>query len=406
MFKFDFDIDDLVDDPELSVPQIQPRPSSDNQKTAGQEKLPTEAPCREIPIHDLLDSLPSLISCSPLTIPLHGGTKNVTLVRRDLFDARFQLIAEGAGPDDATNSHTAGATKVDEDAGAEEKQHRHVSALQFIEAPSDLVPRVYEGGLKTWECSIDLVEYLDSTQGAEGFRGKRILELGCGTAVPSLYILHHIFSSPPTSDGSQTPETLIYLQDYNDSVLELVTLPNVLLTWYLSPASQTYRTSNATSTDNAEDLPFPTTPEPFELPISPSLKSAFLSSVKKTYNITIRFFSGSWSSFSTQLPNFHPEKFDIVLTSETIYRMNSLPSLVETMRLACCGSRAEEEHNSKDIVKAKGECLVATKVLYFGVGGGVSDFVDFVEKKGIARTKTEKDRKTGVGRVVLSLDFI
>lgn len=59
----------------------------------------------------------------------------------------------------------------------EESEHRHASALKFIEAPSDLVPRVYEGGLKTWECSIDLVEYLYSTEGQRGFRGKGILEV-------------------------------------------------------------------------------------------------------------------------------------------------------------------------------------------------------------------------------------
>jgi len=34
--------------------------------------------------------------------------------------------------------------------------------LGFIDAPSDLVPGVYEGGLKTWECSVDLAAYLDT----------------------------------------------------------------------------------------------------------------------------------------------------------------------------------------------------------------------------------------------------
>ncbi|KAJ3571275.1 hypothetical protein NP233_g3854 [Leucocoprinus birnbaumii] len=397
MFKFDFEIDDLVDDPTLVTPQNK---STSNPKLSHEETLPPETPSREIPIHDLLDSLPSLISCSPLNVPLRDGTKNVTLTRRDLFDARFQLIAEGAGTDDAPQAaDVATGDESNVEGDGEETQHRHASALQFIEAPSDLVPRVYEGGLKTWECSIDLVEYLDSTHGVEGFLGKHILELGCGTAVPSLYILHHIFSSPPPSEVSQLPETVIYLQDYNDSVLELVTLPNVLLTWYLSPASQTYRTANASDAD-AEDLPFPVTPEPFELPISPSLKSAFLTSLK-TYNITLRFFPGSWSSFSTQLSTLHPEVFDLVLTSETIYRIDSLPSLVDTMRLACRGSREAVEGG----VERKGECFVAAKVLYFGVGGGVSDFVDFVEKRGIAKTEIVKERKTGVGRVVLSLRF-
>ena len=30
------------------------------------------------------------------------------------------------------------------------------SILNYLDAPSDLLPGVYEGGLKTWECSVDL----------------------------------------------------------------------------------------------------------------------------------------------------------------------------------------------------------------------------------------------------------
>lgn len=53
------------------------------------------------------------------------------------------------------------------------------------------------------------------------------MQLGCGTAIPTLCILQEIFSSLPTSDT----ETHIHLQDYNDSVLKLVTMPNVILAW-------------------------------------------------------------------------------------------------------------------------------------------------------------------------------
>lgn len=81
--------------------------------------------------------------------------------------------------------------------------------------------------------------------------------------------------------------------------------------------------------------------------------------------------------------------------------MDSLSGLVETMRLACSPKpKGDKEEDAK-----KGVCLVAAKVLYFGVGGGVSDFVDFVSRDGVAKTKVVKERKTGVGRVILSLDF-
>lgn len=62
------------------------------------------------------------------------------LAKRDLYDARFQLIAAG------NVSEARGNSDADD--------------LQFVEAPSDLVPGMYEGGLKTWECSIDLAGHL------------------------------------------------------------------------------------------------------------------------------------------------------------------------------------------------------------------------------------------------------
>lgn len=46
----------------------------------------------------------------------------------------------------------------------------------FIAAPSDLVPGVYEGGLKTWECSLDLIAYMES-QGTSEITGKSVLEV-------------------------------------------------------------------------------------------------------------------------------------------------------------------------------------------------------------------------------------
>lgn len=86
----------------------------------------------------------------------------MTLARRDLFDARFQLISEGA-EDGAANKE-------------DDEVKDRIQALEFLDAPSDLVPGVYEGGLKTWECSLDLVDYLDSTNSGD-VRGKRVLEV-------------------------------------------------------------------------------------------------------------------------------------------------------------------------------------------------------------------------------------
>ncbi len=53
---------------------------------------------------------------------------------------------------------------------------------------------VYEGGLKVWECSFDLVDYIFVN--AEEFRNKTVLELGCGQGLPGIQSLlvgaHHV----------------------------------------------------------------------------------------------------------------------------------------------------------------------------------------------------------------------
>ncbi len=52
----------------------------------------------------------------------------------------------------------------------------------------DIIPHVYEGGYKIWECSIDLATYFvnyHKTYVVNG-EGKSVLELGCGQGVPGL----------------------------------------------------------------------------------------------------------------------------------------------------------------------------------------------------------------------------
>jgi hypothetical protein len=52
---------------------------------------------------------------------------------------------------------------------------------------SDIIPREYEGGLKTWECSLDLVDFITS----ELVYDKVVIELGCGSALPGINALVH-----------------------------------------------------------------------------------------------------------------------------------------------------------------------------------------------------------------------
>jgi len=353
-----------------------------------------------------LEALPPLISYSPLTIPLSSGDSEstaITLARRDLFDARFQLVSE--------NVEDAPGCGVDSEHEAKER----TTALEFLDAPSDLIPGVYEGGLKTWECSLDLVDYLNGIKGGD-VRGKRVLEIGCGTAVPVCYLLQELFSSPssPLPDGTdEERETQIHVQDYNASVLELVTIPNIILAWYMSPASLAYRSSlTSTSEDNEHPTSDPTVPS--TLAISTHLKAAFQASLA-AHNIHLRFFSGPWDAFESNLRLKPGWRYDLVLTSETIYRLDGLSDLLKLMRVAC-GFR-DREGGLDEMIQRKLSldtalpiephhtymCLVAAKVLYFGVGGGVSEFVRAVEDGAEAQGKVKVvwEKKGGVGRRIM-----
>ncbi|CAI9771153.1 unnamed protein product [Fraxinus pennsylvanica] len=86
----------------------------------------------------------------------------------------------------------------------------------FALSNSDLVPGKYEGGLKLWEGSIDLIKALssDMQDGKLSFGGKRILELGCGHGLPGIFAC---------LKGAAT----VHFQDFNAEVLQHLTIPNV-----------------------------------------------------------------------------------------------------------------------------------------------------------------------------------
>ena len=152
-----------------------------------------------------------------------------------------------------------------------------------------------------------------------------------------------------------------------------------------------------------------------ELEITPELKAAFLSSLL-ALNVTIRFFSGSWNTFNPAF-TIGPDCYNMILTSETIYQTDSLESLVDLMQAACTG-KAEaslsdqisslniSEQLAEEVTsEAPYQCFVATKVLYFGVGGGVLEFLKLIEQRK-GRAKTVQERKVGVGRRIIRVEWV
>lgn len=83
------------------------------------------------------------------------------------------------------------------------------------------------------------------------------------------------------------------------------------------------------------------------------------------------------------------------------------------MKVACTGSASGVSDTESDDLVSKDDsqektdqegylCLVAGKVLYFGVGGGIDDFSEAVGKVG-GKMEVVSEWKTGVGRKVVRI---
>ncbi|KAI3980908.1 hypothetical protein MKX01_025473 [Papaver californicum] len=192
---------------------------------------------------------------------------------------------------------------------------------------SDLVPGKYEGGLKLWEGSLDLVKALHSEihGGKLSLNGKRVLELGCGHGLPGIFT---------RIKGASE----VHFQDFNAEVLQCLTIPNV----------------------NAN----PKEPE---------------SGAREG----VRFFAGDWSEIHQLLNHVrdHSEEkspdsrseldagYDVILMAETVYCIDSLQNLYELMK--------------KCLKRPNGVVYMAGKKHYFGVGGGTRHFLSVVENDGV-----------------------
>jgi hypothetical protein len=52
-----------------------------------------------------------------------------------------------------------------------------VAAKSFVyNSQADIIPGVYEGGFTLWECTLDMLNYLDRIE----FKDKVVIDIGCG----------------------------------------------------------------------------------------------------------------------------------------------------------------------------------------------------------------------------------
>eukprot|EP00003_Mantamonas_plastica_P020119 TRINITY_DN3253_c0_g1_i1.p1 TRINITY_DN3253_c0_g1~~TRINITY_DN3253_c0_g1_i1.p1 ORF type:complete len:151 (+),score=42.44 TRINITY_DN3253_c0_g1_i1:347-799(+) len=92
-------------------------------------------------------------------------------------------------------------------------------------------------------------------------------------------------------------------------------------------------------------------------------RNSFMQTLIEKANDKCEFYSGSWESLDQLLGD---RKFDVILTAETVYSVDSFQKLYDVI----------QHHLAND-----GVALVAGKVFYFGVGGGTRDFAAFVNKQ-------------------------
>lgn len=96
--------------------------------------------------------LPNVIQADILQVP----TVEKPLFKRTLADVKFQMAEQD--------------NFVDDDADKE------VVSMLNLSGNSDLIKGVYEGGFKTWECSIDMVQFLSGLPNDQ-ISNKKVLEV-------------------------------------------------------------------------------------------------------------------------------------------------------------------------------------------------------------------------------------
>ncbi|PSR97542.1 hypothetical protein BD289DRAFT_458936 [Coniella lustricola] len=373
-FSFSFSGDDIeaetASPPHNSLPTAVASPPS-----SAASAFPVQGKPQLPPVHhdlnELLATLPSKIAYSILDVDLDGSS-TVQIPRRELWDVRVQLMAEDDG-------------------------HSQGEEIESGLGSHDVKTGIYEGGFKSWESSVDLVKVLaaENVPRSTSKGPVRFIELGCGTALPSLALFQWTAEDRAQGQaGSSQLNTLsLTLADYNPSVLRLVTLPNFLLAWALHQQSHDAALQDALSSIEGE------------LEINEQIVESFKAYLLAS-KIELNFVSGGWcpefvnliySSFPTTVDSAIPGH-TLIIGAETIYSPFALSSFTTTLL-----DILQRERDSHPMWRAV--AIVAAKRLYFGVGGSLDDFVakirDLGAAVGMLREETEGVRR-GVVQCSLS----
>jgi predicted nicotinamide N-methyase len=186
------------------------------------------------------------------------------------------------------------------------------------DADKDIVKNEYEGGFTVWEGTYDLINFLLHNGEKLDLVGKNILDLGCGHGLVGIFCLR-----------AYTGSTVCF-QDYNLDVLKFATIPNMIKNGIESKIAQ------------------------------------------------CRFMSGDWGTLVDNIKNgvndivtpLHdkeaqmPAKFDAIFMSEVLYNSDNYNKLAQVI---------------EGLLDSNGVCIIGSKLYYFGIGGSVDEFKEFME---------------------------
>jgi len=237
---------------------------------------------------------------------------------------------------------------------------------QEIVEKTDILPGIYEGGLKVWECSIDLCCHLaDELSTLDNYDSKHndlryvlqqqtdggrstTWDIGCGNGFAGCFILRELYkrqqqkqqqdnsvlSKQKTNDlctknglSNNNTNSNVLFSDYNDFVLRDVTLYNIILNTTMSIKNNNYE---------------------------------FL----KTFTT---FAAGDWMNLSDQF--LSDSRFDLLLGADVTYSVSSTKDIVMLLL--------------RHLKIETGIGLIATKRYYFGVGGGTDVLNEAARKERI-----------------------
>ncbi|CAI5756912.1 unnamed protein product [Candida verbasci] len=277
---------------------------------------------QNLPVQHSLSSILSTLKNVRISFDNYTTPGGNIIYRRELFDVKHQIMSE------------------------DENNNILINDLLIHENHSDLKSNIYEGGFKSWECAYDTVDEL-SKLGQDLF-SKNILEMGCGTSLPSSYII-----LKKLENKNKQPLKLI-LSDFNFDVLRLVTIPNLVIHWASTIEPKLLYELTTTENDNRFNND--------ELLITEDLINRFEKDLDE-YSIDVKFISGSWGNEFNQM--IEKDDINFIISSETIYSPEMLPIIAESI------NEILEKSNY-------GYALIAAKNIYFGVGGSIIEFLNYM----------------------------